>query len=243
MFDLSELKLISEFHTDVLATPVDQIIPAFDYVKGKVLGGKPYRRDDQTKVALELKKFLTSSMEEKQRALHEAAHHQKGLAEAERAKRVRAEADVEAKEGEVECLRREMEAGKKERLSREKRAAENEREKLEQLEAEVQRAGRRGERKARAVRRLCGGVAVLGSAVAGGIWAMDVAIARVFWNGWNGMGVARAQWPSALGSPGGYCWSDPFFRALVCLERVIVCRPLRRWRRWPLVVWILSVQK
>ena len=118
LFDLSELKLISEFHTDVLATPVDQIVPAFDYVKSKVLGGKPYRRDDQTKVALELKTFLTSSMEEKQRALHEAAHHQKGLAEAERAKRVRAEADVEAKEGEVECLRREMEAEKKERLSR-----------------------------------------------------------------------------------------------------------------------------
>ena len=127
-------------------------------------------------------------MEEKQRALHEAAHHQKGLAEAERAKRVRAEADVEAKEGEVECLRREMEAGKKERLSREKRAAENEREKLEQLEAEVQRAGRRGERKARAVRRLCGGVAVLGSAVAGGIWAMDVAIAEgiLEWLEWDG---------------------------------------------------------
>ena len=187
-FDLSELKLISEFHTDVLATPVDQIIPAFDYVKGKVLGGKPYRRDDQTKVALELKKFLTSSMEEKQRALHEAAHHQKNLAELERSKRVRAEADVEAKEGEVERLRREMEAEKKERLSRERRAAENERGKVEQLKAKVQRAGLRSERSARAVRRLCGGVAVLGSVVAGGIWAMDVPIAEsiVEWLQWDG---------------------------------------------------------
>ena len=178
LFDLSELKLISELHTDVLATPVDQIIPAFDYVKGKVLGGRPYRRDDQTKVALELKKFLTSSMEEKQRALHEAAQLQKGLAEAERAKRVRAEADVEARDGEVARLRTEMEAEKRERLSRERRAAENEREKLEQLNAEVQRAGRRSERSARAVRRLCGAVAVLGSAVASAIWAMDVAIAE-----------------------------------------------------------------
>ena len=188
LFDLSELKLIAEFHTDVLATPVDQIIPAFDYVKGKVLGGKPYRRDDQTKVALELKKFLTSSMEEKQRALLEATHHQKGLAEAERAKRVRAEADVEAKEGEVERLRREMEAEKEERLSRERRATENEREKLDQLKAEVQRAGKRSEGSARAVRRLCGGVAVLGSVVAGGIWAMDVVIAEsiVEWLQWDG---------------------------------------------------------
>ena len=57
LFDLSELKLISEFHTDVLATPVDQIIPAFDYVKSKVLGGKPYRRDDQTKSGLGAKEI------------------------------------------------------------------------------------------------------------------------------------------------------------------------------------------
>ena len=117
LFDLSELKLISEFHADVLAIPVDQIIPAFDYVKGKVLDGKPYRRDDQTKVALELKKFLTSSMDEKQRALHEAAHHQKLLAQAEREKRVRAESDFEVKQGEVESLRRELEEEKEERLS------------------------------------------------------------------------------------------------------------------------------
>ena len=188
LFDLSDLKLISEFHTDVLTTPVDQIIPAFDYVKGKVLSGKPYRRDDQTKVALELKKFLTSSMEEKQRALHVAAHHEKGLAEVERSKRVRAEADVEAKEGEVDRLRRKMEAEKKESLSRERHAVENERKKVEQLKAEVQREGRRSERSAQTVRRLCGGVAVLGSVVVGGIWAMDVPIAEsiVEWLQWDG---------------------------------------------------------
>ena len=192
LFDLSELKLISEFHADVLATPVDQIIPAFDYVKGKVLGGKPYRRDDQAKVALELKKFLTSSMAEKQRALHEAAHHQMGRAEAERTKRVRAEAAVEAKEGEVERLRREIEAEREEMHSRERRAADNQRAKLRQFRAEAQRAGRRSERSARTVRRLCGGVAILGAAVAGGIWGMDVAIAEslVEWLQWDGSRAA-----------------------------------------------------
>ena len=64
LFSLSELKIISEFHTDVISTPVEQLVPAFDYVKSHVLGGKPYHRDDHTKVSLELKKFLASSMEE-----------------------------------------------------------------------------------------------------------------------------------------------------------------------------------
>ena len=58
LFNLPELKIISEFHTDVLSTPVEQLVPAFDYVKSNVLGGKSYQRGDHTKVALELKKVL-----------------------------------------------------------------------------------------------------------------------------------------------------------------------------------------
>ena len=61
LFNLSELKIISEFHTDVISTPVEQLVPAFDYVKSNVLGGKPYQRDDHAKVALELKKFFRVS--------------------------------------------------------------------------------------------------------------------------------------------------------------------------------------
>lgn len=70
LFDLSELKLISELHTDVLQTPVEQLVPAFDYVKRTVLSGKTYQRTDHPKVALELKKFLVTSVDEKQEALH-----------------------------------------------------------------------------------------------------------------------------------------------------------------------------
>ena len=58
LFNLSELKIISEFHTDVFSTPVEQLVPAFDHVKSNVLSGKLYQRDDHTKVALELKKWL-----------------------------------------------------------------------------------------------------------------------------------------------------------------------------------------
>ena len=58
LFDLSELKVISELHTDVLSTPVEQLVPAFDYVKNNVFGGKPYQRENHTKVALEFEKIL-----------------------------------------------------------------------------------------------------------------------------------------------------------------------------------------
>ena len=61
LFDLQKLKIISEFHTDVFSTREEQLLPAFDYVKNTVLGGKSYQRDDHTRVALELKKFLMSS--------------------------------------------------------------------------------------------------------------------------------------------------------------------------------------
>ena len=95
LFDLSELKVISELHADVLSTPVEQLVPAFDYVKNNVFGGKSYQREDHTKVALELKKFLTSSMEEKQRVLQAEALRQKNVATAEREKRELAEQKAE----------------------------------------------------------------------------------------------------------------------------------------------------
>ena len=90
-FDVSELQLISEFHSDVMTTAVEQLVPAFDYVKSSVLGGRPYTRDDHTKVALELKKYITSNMEEKQKALQYEVDRNRSLIDIEREKRVLAE--------------------------------------------------------------------------------------------------------------------------------------------------------
>lgn len=64
VFDLQELRLISEMHEDVLSTEPDRVVLALDYVKSKVLKGRQYRHDDHPKFALELKKFLSSSAEE-----------------------------------------------------------------------------------------------------------------------------------------------------------------------------------
>lgn len=87
LFDMTELRLISEFHADVLSVPTEQLLPAFDYVKSNLLNGKPYRRDDSTKVALELRKFLTSSARKKEEALLAEIERQKALTATERHRR------------------------------------------------------------------------------------------------------------------------------------------------------------
>ena len=84
LFDLSELRLISELHTDILETPPEQLIPAFDYVKKTILGGKTYQRNDHPKVALELKKFIISRADEKQQALQKEIIRLKSTADKEK---------------------------------------------------------------------------------------------------------------------------------------------------------------
>ena len=108
LFDTTELRLISELHTDVLSVPINQLLPALDYVKSNLLSGKPYRRDDHTKVALELKKYLTSSAREKQEALlSQIAEHKKATAQ-ERKKRTRAEQTVNGMRAELTQLTEEV---------------------------------------------------------------------------------------------------------------------------------------
>jgi hypothetical protein len=73
LFDGKELALMAEMHADVMSTPVDQLIPAVDYIKNHILKGQPYRTDQVPIVALELRKFLASSTSEKQKALEARA--------------------------------------------------------------------------------------------------------------------------------------------------------------------------
>ena len=110
LYDTMELRLISELHTDVLSVPVDQLLPALDYVKKNLLSGKPYRRDDHTKVALELKKYLTSSAREKQEALLARLAEEKKATAAERDKRTRAEQTVDGMRTQINHLSEEVDA-------------------------------------------------------------------------------------------------------------------------------------
>jgi len=85
MFDLQELNVLCEMHEDVLSTPPEQLIRALDYVKRAVLHGSPYRANDTPKIALGLKKFLTSSGEERRRVLEAETLRLSNEAEKERA--------------------------------------------------------------------------------------------------------------------------------------------------------------
>ena len=69
LFQASELALIAEMHEDVLATPADQLVLALDYVKSTELHGEPYLKKDFPKVALGLKKFLSSTKDQQLMAL------------------------------------------------------------------------------------------------------------------------------------------------------------------------------
>ncbi len=68
LYEASELALIAEMHSDVLATPDDQLVMALDYVKTKELDGQPYSITDYGRVSLGLKKFLGCKKDEQLRA-------------------------------------------------------------------------------------------------------------------------------------------------------------------------------
>jgi hypothetical protein len=72
LFDIQELKLIAEMHADILSTPQDQLIQAFDFAKKSILRGRTYQTSDVPEVALGIKKFLASSSDEQRRAMREA---------------------------------------------------------------------------------------------------------------------------------------------------------------------------
>ena len=155
LFELSELKLISELHSDVFSTPVDQLVPAFDYVKNKILGDRLYQRDDHPKFALELKKFLTSSSKEKQKALQAEVFRQKKKTATERAMRETAQRNEDLAQKNI----------------REKESQ------VSRLEAEVQEAGKRQVADARMRRRLSAGLAGLGALLAASVWTFDSELA------------------------------------------------------------------
>ena len=176
LFDLSELRLISEFHTDVFTTPAEQLVPAFDFVKSAVLGGTPYHRGDHPKVALELKKFLTSSTEEKQKSLQAEALRQANLAREEHARRELAER--EAAEGRARIARLEERVAEVTRemgTLREGRAAEGRRE-VTRLKAEAERAESKNRRREA---RLSAALAVIGAVLASALWALDAELTGI----------------------------------------------------------------
>ena len=149
LFDITELRLISELHTDVLSLPKEELVPAFDYVKSNLLKGRPYRREDHTEVALELKKFLTSSARDKQEAL---------LAELE----------------EQKCLV----ASSQDKLTNAEKEAGRMRNRIDRLNQQVADANEREASRVRNHKLLSSGLALIGVVLASVCWWFDLGLIR-----------------------------------------------------------------
>ena len=169
LFDLSELRIISELHADVLATPVEDLLPAFDFVKETILEGRLYRREEHTRVALELKKYLASSTAERRSGLEAETMRHRREAAAERQARKAAE-DVAAQSRSAESSLQEAFA---EELKKGDAAARE----LSDVRAELEEEGSLRGSYARSVLRLRAGLAAMGAVVATGLWLFDAELA------------------------------------------------------------------
>jgi len=96
LFDMREMRILVEWNNDVMMTPPEQLAPALDHVKKLVLEGRPYKNGDMPRVALELKKYLSKSVEERERALEEEVRRR--TEETGQEKRARAEVERKAAE-------------------------------------------------------------------------------------------------------------------------------------------------
>jgi hypothetical protein len=101
IFEVRDLRIFAEYQEDVISTHPDQVVEALDYVKEVVLNGKPYKVSDTDKVSAELKKYLSSSAEEKiqnltqeaERRAHEAEEARRE-SQSERERREAAEEEI-----------------------------------------------------------------------------------------------------------------------------------------------------
>jgi hypothetical protein len=98
VYDARELLVLAELHDDVRTTPDDQIVQAYEHVRRSVLHGRAARHGDLPAVALGLRSFLSSTAEERERALRDdaarlQAERQRALEEALSERELRDAAD------------------------------------------------------------------------------------------------------------------------------------------------------
>lgn len=191
VFDIQELKLIAEMHQDILATPPDQLVRAFDYVKSAVLHGRAYRPDDHTTVSLGLRKYLSSSADDRRRQLE---------AESER---WRMETQRESEERVAERIRREAAEERVAELSDEVRELRLERERERQQAADALEKDRRAGRRRALWMMIAGfGVGVV-------LWSTSDVVARQVAAAWPALGATDTALRAILGVLGILAFTLP----------------------------------
>ena len=171
LFDLQELRLIGEYHEDVMATPPEELVLALDYVKSSVLNGKRYRPEDNPKFSLGLKKFLSSSSDDKKAALSAEVERKDRLLDEERANRAAVQKQLADERAEIERLTANA-SGNTGAIS------------------DAQKETRKAQREARGLR---GALFVLGGLIAVAIWNLDDAITALLIDRAAGSSFALGQ--------------------------------------------------
>ncbi len=176
VFTLEEVKLVSGLHADVLATSPDALFEAYDYVRSNVLRGRRFRDQDHREIALEVRKYLASTRDE-------------------RVKNLERELTSEKQRRADEKERREQAEG----LNREKDEAISDREKEIRVRGDTiarlrKDAEERDAAQHQTERRLEAGAAALGAVSAALLWLLDSRIVEMI--GFAGSaGSLENSWP------------------------------------------------
>jgi hypothetical protein len=135
-FEMKDLRLFYEYHSDLVSLPPNELVLAWDYLSQVVLKGEHYKPAEAPKVALELRKFISASadeqrlmltadkerlererdffagekerLERERHTLEDSAQTANAAAESERRARLETETERNQFKGEVEALQREL---------------------------------------------------------------------------------------------------------------------------------------
>lgn len=108
VFDFRDLVVLVELHEDVQTTPTDQLVEAYEYIRREAFNKYPNNRNDKAVLALELRKFLTSSADEQRKTLQQETERLKREREKEKEQAVAERRRREVVEEEADKLRCEL---------------------------------------------------------------------------------------------------------------------------------------
>ena len=176
VFTFDEVKLVSTLHADVLATSPEALFEAYDYVRSSVLKGRRFRDQDHREIALEVRKYLASTRDERLKNLESDLTSEKHRRAEEKGRREHAEELNRAKDEAISDREEEIRV-KGDTISRLQRDAEEREAARHQTE-----------------RRLEAGTAVLGGLSAALFWLLDSRIVETI--GFAGTaGSPENSWP------------------------------------------------
>lgn len=108
VFDFRDLIVLVELHEDVQTTPTHQLVEAYEYIRREAFNKYPHTHNDKAVLALELRKFLTSSADEQRKTLQQETERLKKEREKDKEQAISERRRRELAEIESDKLRSEL---------------------------------------------------------------------------------------------------------------------------------------